>query len=172
MDRGLLARALIIGIICFIIAVCGLYYLSLTEEQSNRQYEEISRTTYHDSGSIGAIGIVFLLIIGFIALTIAAGVITALSSTVLPARPGDIFLASALAGGTPVMLLSAIFWCLCLVNIVRALFNHESFGNNDLIFVAYALGINALLVGLGALIAGLSGYVTHVFVRVIARPSG
>jgi heme/copper-type cytochrome/quinol oxidase subunit 2 len=55
--------------------------------------------------------------IGFFVLMIVAGTITAMTSPQYWNRPGDVFLASALAGGTPVML----FWVIFLILIVVCL---------------------------------------------------
>jgi hypothetical protein len=172
MDRGLMARALITGFVCFILAVGGFYYQSLMIEQSNRRYQEITGLVPSDVDGIGAIGLLIFIIVGLVVLMIAAGIITTLISSQCWDRPGDIFRASALAGGIAVMLLWIIFWCLFLVNITQAVFNHESFGTGDLLFYLVVVMINVLTVGLGALVAGVSGYATRSLARGVARRSG
>jgi hypothetical protein len=167
-----MTRALIIGFVCFIIAVAGLYYLSLTEEQSNRQYQEIYGSVSSNSDGIGAIGLLLVIIVGFFALMIAAGALTTLASASYWDRRGDVFRASALAGGTPVMLLWIIFWCLIIANIILGILKHDSFGYSDLTFLAYALGVNVIMIGLGALIAGVSGHATRALAWRAVRMSG
>jgi hypothetical protein len=169
MDRGLMARALIIGFVWFIIAIAGFYYLSITAAQSDRQYQEIiGEVPPANSNEIGAVGLFILSILGLVVLMMIAGAVTTLTSSQYRDRPGDFFRASALAGGTPVMLFWIIFWCLTLANIVGIFFDHMPFGSGDLVFLALALGVNVLTVGIGALIAGLSGLATRMLVRGIA----
>jgi hypothetical protein len=172
MDRGLLARAFIIGFICFILAIGAYYYQSLSVEHSNRQNQEQAALVSDDSYGIGAIGLSMLLVLGFVVLMIVAGLLTTLSSSQFWDRPGDIFGASALAGGTAVMFFWIVFWCLCLANILEGVFNHEPFGSSDLVFLAGGLVINVLTVGLGATLAGLSGKTTRVLARGFARGQG
>jgi hypothetical protein len=172
MDRGLLARALIIGFVCFIIAIVVFCYQSLMVEQSNRPYTEMIGAVSDNSDGIGSIGLLMLIVLGSVVLMLVAGLITTLSSSQYWDRPGDIFRASALAGGTAIMLFWIIFWCLIMANIVRGAFNHEPFGSGDLLFLVCVLGINALTVGLGGLLAGLAGKATRALARGMARQSG
>ncbi len=173
MDRGLLTRALTIGFICFILAVGGLYYQSLMVERSNHQYQEITgMVPPANSNDIGALGLMFLIIAGFFVLMIVAGAVTTLASASYWDRPGDIFLASALAGGTPVMLLWIALWCLTLANILLGVFNQETFGYNDFAYIFYMIVANILMVGLGALLAGLSGQSIRALAWRAVRLSG
>jgi hypothetical protein len=167
-----MARALIIGFTCFIIAIIGLYWLSQTVEQFGRQNREITGPMPYDDDGPWAIGLLFFVILGFVALMVIAGMIAMLTSSLYWEKTGDIFLASALAGGTPIILLWIVFWCLVLANIIGEVFNHEPFGFSDLVFLAIVLVINLLTVGLGALIAGLSGGATCVLARGITRGHG
>jgi len=121
-----------------------------------------------NSNEIGAVGLLILSILGLVVLMMIAGAVTTLTSSQYRDRPGDIFRASALAGGMPIMLFWIIFWCLTMANIIGGVVNHEPFDTGDLVFLAGGLGINILTVGFGALIAGLSGQAT----RTLAHSHG
>jgi hypothetical protein len=171
MDRGLLTKAIIIGFVGFILAVGVLYYLSLMYEQAARQCQEMTSTVSNNSDSIRTIGLLMLVIVGFFALMIATGAVTALASAQFQDKWRDVFLASALAGGTPAMLLWVVFWCMTLANTIGSTLDHKPFGSDDLVFFGFFVLINVIMLGLGALIAGLAGHATRALVRGIAGQS-
>lgn len=168
MDRGLLTRALIIGFICFILAAGVLYYLSLMNEQADRQNQEMVGAGLADNDGPGAIGLLMLVIVGFFALVVAAGAITALALARYRGKWQEVSIASALAGGTPVMLLWLVFWCMVIANVIGGALDNEQFCSNDLLYAGLFAIINVITVGLGAVVAGLSGHVTRVLYSAVS----
>ncbi len=168
MDHGLMTRALIIGFVCFLLAIGGCYYLSLMDDQASREYQEITDIESDNSDGIGAIGLLMLITIGFLVLMIVAGAITALVSAQYRERWQDIFAASALAGSTPIVLFWVVFWCLTIANVISGVLDQETFGSGDLVFLGYVM-ISVLTVGVGGLIAGLSGHVIRAIAVISLR---
>jgi|AGTN01.2.fsa_nt_gi hypothetical protein len=169
MDHGLMTRALIIGFVCFLLAIGGYYYLSLMDDQASHEYREITDTESNNSDGIGAIGLLMLVTIGFLVLMIVAGAITALVSAQYRERWQDIFAASALAGSTPIVLFWIVFWCLTIANVISGVLDQETFGFGDLVFLGYFAMISVLTIGVGGLIAGLSGHVIRAIAVISLR---
>jgi hypothetical protein len=172
MDRGLLTRALIIGFTCFILAAGVLYYLSLMNEQADRQNQEMVGAGLADNDGPGAIGLLMLVIVGFFVLMVAAGAITALALARYHGKWQEVSIGSALAGGTPVMLLWLVFWCMVVANVIGGALDNERFGPDDLLYAIFFLLINVISVGTGALVSGLSGFVTCTLSSAIIGKSG
>jgi hypothetical protein len=123
MARSFTKRALVVGIICFMIALAGFYPIFSWESWRNSQIPVIYDGPYPNRDPFAG-GDIFLtvmlaILVELALLPVLAGSVAALA---LPARnmsKKDLFRYAGLAGAIPLALISFIFWAMFIASLLQ-----------------------------------------------------
>jgi hypothetical protein len=175
MVRLFAKRALVVGIICFMIALGGFYLIFSWESWRSSQIP-----VYYDGPNLNrdpfAGGDIFLavtlaIIIELILLPILAGSLLALALPSREATKKDVSRYAGFAGAIPLALISFIFWAMFIAGLINNMIRSGRglWVPDQAVFYLFGMFVNVMIVLAGAFVSSVSGQFVWTIYRNITR---